>query len=140
MKTFALIKDETVVNIILWAGPEVTPVDFGEGVTFTEINDKDGHMPMIGCIFKDGDFISPEKEKDDVCRAYIEKVDADTKQKNLLLSEATQKITMLQDAIDLGVATGEESDLLIEMKKYRLMLNSTNVEVDGNINWPVMPK
>lgn len=140
MKTFALIKDETVVNIILWAGPEVTPVDFGEGVTFTEINDKDGHMPMIGCIFKDGDFISPEKEKDDVCRAYIEKVDADTKQKNLLLSEAAQKITMLQDAIDLGVATGEESDLLIEMKKYRLMLNSTNVEVDGNINWPVMPK
>lgn len=138
MKTFALIKDETVVNIILWAGPEMTPVDFGEGVTFTEINDKDGRMPMIGCIFKDGDFISPEK--DDVCRAYIDKVDADTKQKNLLLNEATQKITMLQDAIDLGVATSEESDLLIKMKKYRLMLNSTNVEVDGDINWPVMPK
>lgn len=138
MKTFALIKDETVVNIILWAGPEMTPVDFGEGVTFTEINDKDGRMPMIGCIFKDGGFISPEK--DDVCRAYIDKVDADTKQKNLLLNEATQKITMLQDAIDLGVATSEESDLLIKMKKYRLMLNSTNVEVDGDINWPVMPK
>lgn len=29
MKTFALIKDETVVNIILWADAEVTPVYFG---------------------------------------------------------------------------------------------------------------
>lgn len=140
MKTFALIKDETVVNIILWADPEVTPVYFWEDVAFTEINDKDGRMPVIGCIFMDGDFILPEKEKDDVCRAHIDKVDANTKQKNLLLSEATQKITMLQDAIDLGVVMGKESDLLIKMKKYRLKLNSTNVDVDGVINWPIMPK
>lgn len=70
----------------------------GEDVAFTEINDKDGRMPVVGCIFKDGDFIFPEKEKekekekDDVCHAYIDKVDTNTKQKNLLLSEATQKL------------------------------------------------
>ena len=36
----------------------------GEDVAFTEINDKDGRMPVVGCIFKDGDFIFPEKEKE----------------------------------------------------------------------------
>lgn len=59
-----------------------------------------------------------------------------TQQKESLLALATSKIGPLQDAVDLEIATEEETAALSEWKKYRVLLN----RVDNlNPQWPTPP-
>ncbi|MDM9269938.1 tail fiber assembly protein, partial [Citrobacter koseri] len=53
-----------------------------------------------------------------------------------LLSVATAAIAPLQDAVDLGEATEEETALLIEWKKYRVQVN--RVDTSEPV-WPEAP-
>ncbi|MBT0318351.1 tail fiber assembly protein, partial [Morganella morganii] len=59
--------------------------------------------------------------------------------KQYLLSEATDAIAPLQDAVDLDIATPEEEALLKEWKKYRVMLNRVDTSTAPDIIWPVKP-
>ncbi|EGI8627605.1 tail fiber assembly protein, partial [Salmonella enterica] len=54
-------------------------------------------------------------------------------------NKANSIIDTLQDAIDYKMATDNEKELLVEWKKYRVLLNRINPEDALNIDWPVEP-
>lgn len=57
--------------------------------------------------------------------------------KRYLLNEASIKISILSDAVDMGIATESERVSLIEWRKYRVLVN----RMDGNNKdgWPKKP-
>ncbi|HBC0589182.1 TPA: tail fiber assembly protein [Enterobacter cloacae] len=55
-----------------------------------------------------------------------EKQEISQKLKRQLLAEANDKIAVLQDAVDLNMATEDEKFQLIEWKKYRVLLTRVN--------------
>ncbi|ASQ17396.1 tail fiber assembly protein [Enterobacter cloacae] len=57
-----------------------------------------------------------------------------------LLSLAKDAIAPLQDAVDIGEATEEESALLVEWKKYRVQVNRVDTSTASDIEWPEQPK
>lgn len=60
-------------------------------------------------------------------------------QKQKLIDQANSKIAPLQDAVDLGIATDDESDSLLEWKKYRVQLSRVNTSLAPDIQWPTLP-
>ncbi|EHG6000965.1 phage tail fiber assembly protein [Escherichia coli] len=61
-------------------------------------------------------------------------------QKKELLRNASEIITILQDAVDLSIATKEEIILLNEWKMYRILLNRIDTSITLNIQWPTSPQ
>ncbi|MCA6222910.1 tail fiber assembly protein [Photorhabdus antumapuensis] len=61
-------------------------------------------------------------------------------QKTILLIEAANKISPLQDAVDLNIATDEEKTALLAWKKYRVILNRIDTSLVPNVEWPELPK
>lgn len=59
--------------------------------------------------------------------------------KAVLLKEANEYIAVLQDAVDLDMATDAEKALQLEWKKYRILLSRINTDTAPEINWPVIP-
>ena len=59
------------------------------------------------------------------------------RQKMALMSQANTVIAMLQDAVDLDMATEKEAKVLPEWKKYRVLLN--RVDVIKPV-WPEVPE
>ena len=60
-------------------------------------------------------------------------------QKQKLIGQANSKIAPLQDAVDLGIATDEESESLMKWKKYRVQLDRVNTSLAPEIEWPLLP-
>ena len=60
--------------------------------------------------------------------------------KNQLLSEAASQLSYLQDAIDSQIASEQETQLFVEWKKYRVLVNRIDIEQAPNIEWPNQPK
>lgn len=60
-------------------------------------------------------------------------------QKFRLLSEASEAIAPLQDAVDLDMATPGEESALKEWKKYRVMLNRVDTSLGADTAWPTPP-
>lgn len=56
--------------------------------------------------------------------------------KNRLLQIASEKISPLQDAVDLDIATDDEKAQLNEWKKYRVLVNRVDT---SNPDWPEQP-
>ena len=56
-----------------------------------------------------------------------------------LMAEANQKITPLQDALDVGIATDEELAQLKAWKTYRVLLNRVDTSTAPDVDWPVAP-
>lgn len=65
--------------------------------------------------------------------------EAETK-KQSLLAEATKAIAPLQDAMDLDMATEEETASLQEWKKYRVLLNRIDTSTAPDIEFPEKPQ
>lgn len=63
-----------------------------------------------------------------------------TAQKAALRLVADNKIAPLDDAIALGIATDEESTSYDNWRKYRVMLNRTDITNAPAISWPEMPE
>ncbi|WP_336797962.1 tail fiber assembly protein [Erwinia aphidicola] len=60
-------------------------------------------------------------------------------EKASLARKAAEAIAPLQDAADLGMATDEESELLLAWKKYRVLLNRVDTSRADNVDWPEVP-
>ncbi|WP_442959389.1 tail fiber assembly protein [Providencia sp. PROV259] len=60
--------------------------------------------------------------------------------KQSLLAEANNGIAPLQDAVDLGMATGEEKTQLTAWKTYRVLLNRIDTSLAPDIDWPEKPE
>ncbi|MBC6659640.1 tail fiber assembly protein [Morganella morganii] len=81
---------------------------------------------------KDNDFVYVEN--------YRELAQADAEiQKQALMSEASDAIAPLQDAVDLDMATPEEESALKEWKKYRVLLNRVDTSPGVGVVWPTRP-
>jgi hypothetical protein len=61
-----------------------------------------------------------------------------TNKKTRLLNESSQFISILQDAINFGMATEKEKSSLPEWQKYRVLLSRINLS-EKILNWPVAP-
>ncbi|HCS3448507.1 TPA: tail fiber assembly protein, partial [Shigella flexneri] len=57
--------------------------------------------------------------------------------KSALIAEATNVIAPLQDAVDLDMATDDETKLLLAWKKYRALLMRVDIK---NTEWPKKPE
>ncbi|EMS1064490.1 tail fiber assembly protein [Providencia stuartii] len=92
----------------------------------------DGKMRVAGKngLPKWGDLPKPTKEQ------LIAEAE---QQKQSLLAEATEAIAPLQDAIDLEMATEEETASLKEWKKYRVLLNRVDTSTASDVDWPEKP-
>lgn len=60
-------------------------------------------------------------------------------QKNTLLKQANEFISVLQDALDLDMATDSEKKDLMAWRKYRVLLTRIEPEDAKDIEWPVKP-
>ena len=60
--------------------------------------------------------------------------------KNQFLAEAASQLSYLQDAVDSQIASEQEAQLLVEWKKYRVLINRIDIELAPNIEWPNQPK
>ncbi|ADP13188.1 tail fiber assembly protein G [Erwinia sp. Ejp617] len=55
------------------------------------------------------------------------------------MDEVSQKISVLQDAVELNMVTEVEKDQLLAWKKYRVRLNRVASSEAPDIEWPVIP-
>jgi len=122
--------DGKITNVVLWdGGSEWNPPD---GSTAIKIN---GSGAGIGWTYSEGFFTpppTPEVPKGELI-AQAEQ------QKANLISEASQTISILQDAVDLDMATDDEKTRLAAWKKYRVLLNRVDTSTAPNITWPLKP-
>ncbi len=63
---------------------------------------------------------------------------AKLKQDNLL-QQVKNKITPLQDAVDLNIATDDEKKQLTVWKTYRVLLSRIDINTAPEIDWPQVP-
>ncbi|EOE6860077.1 tail fiber assembly protein [Cronobacter dublinensis] len=59
--------------------------------------------------------------------------------KSTLINAASGEISLLQDAVDLDMATPEESERLLALKKYRVILSRIDTTKAPDIVWPTSP-
>lgn len=59
--------------------------------------------------------------------------------KERLLSQATEQMSPLQDAVELNIATDEEAERLLVWRKYRVVLSRIDVAQTDGIEWPQPP-
>ncbi|WP_373225849.1 tail fiber assembly protein [Enterobacter cloacae complex sp. ESBL7] len=77
--------------------------------------------------------------KDDAAEQAAIIVDAQNK-KSSLMQEANNTIALLQDAVDLDMATDDDIQSLTAWKKYRVLLSRVNPEDAPDIDWPAKPE
>ncbi|WP_202301571.1 tail fiber assembly protein [Dryocola clanedunensis] len=72
-------------------------------------------------------------------QSHAELVSEAETEKSQRLDEAATAIAPLQDAVDLGIATDEEAELLLDWKRYRVEVNRIDTNLAPDITWPVPP-
>ena len=75
----------------------------------------------------------------DVSKQHQYEVNQASVKKNQLITDATAQISYLQDAVDAEIASEQETQLLAEWKKYRVLVNRIDIEQAPNIDWPNNP-
>ena len=55
------------------------------------------------------------------------------------IQEFSEYIAPLQDAVDLEIATEEDTSLKKKKKKYRVLLNRVDTSTAQDIEWPALP-
>ncbi|POW55943.1 phage tail protein [Candidatus Pantoea alvi] len=86
----------------------------------------------IGWSYKDGAFVpppAPEVPKEDLVMQAAQ-------QKTNLIADASQTISILQDAVDLGMTKDEETAELTAWKQFRILLSRVDTSKSPAIGWP----
>lgn len=86
------------------------------------------------------DYLFIEGKIEPLTLSYEQEVAIAESKKQTLLSEANNAIAPLQDAVDLGIATGKEREPLIKWKEYRVLLNRVDTSLAPDIDWPEKPE
>lgn len=120
-------------------GLTVYRTDSGTAVRITEL----GPLPDgVTLLAPDGSYqawdgsqwvADPEAEK----QAQIR--DAES-MKKALMQAAGETISTLQDAVELKLATEDETAQLEQWKKYRVLLNRVDTSTAPDISWPEQPR
>ncbi|MCU2431938.1 MULTISPECIES: tail fiber assembly protein [Enterobacter cloacae complex] len=123
--------DDNIIRSFSTDASMLNPVDMSVG----EVKKSDvpeGFDIFGGWVFDGVKIVKREYTRDEL-------ITQAEKEKQSLLKNATAKISPLQDAVDMGVATKEEGLLLIEWKKYRISVNRIDTASPENIDWPKSP-
>lgn len=70
---------------------------------------------------------------------HDQQVASAVQKKNALRTAADSEIAWLQDAVDAGIATDEETALLASWKNYRVLLMRVDTTKAPDIEWPPVP-
>ena len=120
-------------------GTKIYSIETGAETTMQEVGEiPEGYTTLQPS--SEFDIWDGEKWVLDTEKQHQNDIDEATSQKKQLLSKATEQISYLQDAVDLQIATEQETQLLAEWKKYRALLNRIDVQQAPNIDWPKQPK
>lgn len=136
MKTWALVRDGVVENTFLWDGEGEYQHDAGTIVVEYDENNIAGP----GYLYDGANFSRPpltEQQQEDLTQA---KIQANVTMKQMLMDDASKIISVLQDSVDLEMATGEEAAALPLWKKYRVLLSRINANTADEIEWPAKPE
>lgn len=127
---YAIIKNGIVINLILWDGE----VDIGLADDEQAVLVPEGVIAYIGYGYKDGVFESPSIPSEDV-------IEANTRLKATLMSQATDMINVLTDATDPDIMgddiNPEDVTNLKLWKAYRVQLSRITDML--NPVWPKQP-
>ncbi|EOK7742302.1 tail fiber assembly protein [Escherichia coli] len=119
-------------------GKTVWRLESGSALLITE----PGPLPENVTIIKpEGEFCRWDGSswaKDEAAEQAYRVSEAENKKRELI-QEATNTINILQDAVDLNMATDDESALLPLWKKYRVLLSRTDTGNAPDIVWPESP-
>jgi len=131
MKTYAYVNDGKVMQI-LKTDEDITTMFHPDllWVDVTDLNKK----PAEGWTYDGTGFakpVEPEKTPGDVLAL-------NTSTRDWNLSRAALFIGPLQDAVDLGEATEDETEALETWKRFRVAVNRTDLTADQP-EWPQSP-
>lgn len=132
MAKYALVNDSGIVeNVILWDG--VTPLDLAG---YDVIGVDDDFYVGPGFLYDGKDF-SPPPQPDITYEECVQRAQAELAQRQRV---AADRISVLQDAVDLDMATDQEIANLKAWKVYRVLLSRVNTSTAPDIEWPVSPE
>lgn len=129
-KSWSLVEDHR--------GKTVYDVESGDALFISEL----GPLPEnVTWLSPDGEYqkwdgTSWEKDKETEKLFQIREAE---ETKKSLMQVASEHIVPLQDAVDLEIATEEETSLLTAWKKYRVLLNRIDTSTAPDIDWPTIP-
>lgn len=126
-----LIKDGFVINSILWEGPDIEPMDFGEGVTYIEAPDGVG----IGWSYNGKKFAAPplpEKSLGDL-------ISEAESTKAALLSTAGNVTADWRTELELGIISDDDRAILTEWMIYIRSVKAVDTSTAPDITWPQTP-
>lgn len=130
MKTYARIENQRVAEIVaLNVKPEKLYHPSLVWVDITTLPEQ----PEINYRYSDGVFIAPVKNAETAVLIASSRLAAE-------MDEANRVIAPLQDAVETGMVTEEETARLTEWKKYRVLLNRIDTSKAPDIEWPVRPE
>ncbi|MDH1321205.1 tail fiber assembly protein [Enterobacter bugandensis] len=123
--------DDNVIRFFSTDASMLNPVDMFVGEL--PLSDVPDGINIYGeWIFDQGKVVRRKYSKDEL-------INMAEGQKKSLLNVAKEAIAPLQDAVDMNVSTKEEEQLLVEWKKYRVLLNRVNTSIAPDIEWPTVP-
>lgn len=129
MKTYARIEEQHVAEIVsLSVKPEKL---YHPSLVWVDISAL-AEQPDVNYVYSEGVFSAPTLEAEDAVFLAGSRLAAE-------MDEANRTMTPLQDAVDISMATDEETARLAEWKKYRVMLSRIDINNAPDIEWPEKP-
>lgn len=120
------------------------------GTVFVQFSSSEKSLviAIFGCAQNDDNYPNQDEVEESDPR-YIAFIASTTKsesaivggQRDILLAQAAIRIAPLQDAVDLGESTDEETAMLKQWKLYRVALNRIEQQSGYplSVEWPVTP-
>lgn len=139
IKTYALVKEGVVINTILWDNEDQPDFDYGKGSGVEAVEVTEGTAVDIGYLYSKGKLSAPPLTEEQKAEIESRQIASNLSLKELLISEATQRRDILQDAADLDEATDEEKTALPLWKKYRVLLSRVDANTAESVSWPKKP-
>lgn len=111
------------------------------GIAAVELSDEDWQSVGPGYTYINESLIAPAPKTPEeiLAEQNAEKIAVNTAKKTELIAEAKDRIAVLQDAVDLDMATDNEITMLKTWKAYRVLLSRINASVAESISWPSAP-
>lgn len=130
MKTYARIENQCVAEIVaLNVKPEKLYHPSLIWVDITALPDQ----PDVNYNYSDGVFSASTTEAENAVLIASSRLAAE-------MDVANRTIAPLQDAVDISIATDDETTRLSEWKRYRVALSRIDTSKAPVIEWPVMPE
>lgn len=129
---YAIVElDGLISNIVVWDG--ITEWSPPLGTQAVKCGD---NICGIGWTYKDGVFTAPPLTDGQIAAQNSQKLANNLAQKTSLMDAASERISVLQDAVDLEMATADETAALPLWKKYRVLLSRVDANTSDDVVWP----